>query len=32
VLRALLSMSSNKRRAYPDEPALTHGGMHEAKA
>ena len=32
VLRALLSMSSNKRRAYPDEPAPMHGGMHEAKA
>ena len=32
VLRALLSMSRNKRRAYPDEPAPMHGGMHEAKA
>ncbi len=32
VLRALLSMSGDKRRAYPDEPAPMHGGMHEAKA
>ena len=32
VLRALLSMGGNKRRAYPDEPAPMHGGMHEAKA
>ena len=32
VLRALLSMSRDKRRAYPDEPAPMQGGMHEAKA
>ena len=32
VLLALLSMSSDKRRAYPDEPAPMHGPMHEAKA
>jgi dihydrolipoamide dehydrogenase len=32
VARALLSMSRNKRRAYPDEAAHTLGVMHEAKA
>jgi hypothetical protein len=32
VLRALLSMNRNKRRAYPDEPESMHGGLHEVKA
>ena len=32
VFRALLAMSGNKQRAYPDEPAPVHGGMREAKA
>ncbi|HVE90030.1 MAG TPA: FAD-dependent oxidoreductase [Burkholderiaceae bacterium] len=29
IVRALLSMSGDKRRAYPDEPTSLHGGMHE---
>ena len=32
VLRALLAMNRNKRRAYPDEPESMHGGLHEVKA
>ena len=32
VLRALLSMSGNKRPAYADQSAQVHGALHEAKA